>query len=262
MVIDFHTHMFPDKIADKTITFLAEVCQMPPQTDGTYTGLSESAKKGGVDLSIALPAMTKPSQFDSVNTFAAAHQEGNVISFGGIHPATEHYREELRHIKELGLKGIKLHPDYQDMYFDNIRYERIIDAASELGLITVVHAGVDPKCPEDVHCTPEMARKVLDDVKPEKLVLAHMGGNEMWDDVERYLVGQNVYFDTGVILNTMPQEQFLRIVHMHGADRILFGTDSPWADQKNFVALLEHMTLTEEEKAAIFSENAKKLLGI
>lgn len=103
------------------------------------------------------------------------------------------------------MKGIKLHPDYQDMYFDNIRYERIIDAASELGLITVVHAGVDPKCPEDVHCTPEMARKVLDDVKPEKLVLAHMGGNEMWDDVERYLVGQNVYFDTGVILNTMPQ---------------------------------------------------------
>ena len=148
------------------------------------------------------------------------------------------------------------------MYFDNIRYERIIDAASELGLITVVHAGVDPKCPEDVHCTPKMARKVLDDVKPEKLVLAHMGGNEMWDDVERYLVGQNVYFDTGVILNTMPQEQFLRIVHMHGADRILFGTDSPWADQKNFVALLEHMSLTEEEKAAIFSENAKKLLGI
>ena len=106
-----------------------------------------------------------------------------------------------------------------------------------------------------------MARKVLDDVKPEKLVLAHMGGNEMWDDVERYLVGQNVYFDTGVILNTMPQEQFLRIVHMHGADRILFGTDSPWADQKNFVALLEHMPLTEEEKAAIFSEKCKEIAG-
>ena len=141
MVIDFHTHMFPDKIADKTITFLAEVCQIPPQTDGTYTGLSESAKKGGVDLSIALPAMTKPSQFDSVNTFAAAHQEGNVISFGGIHPATEHYREELRHIKELGLKGIKLHPDYQDMYFNDIRYKQTGRLCHQsLELIIVVHA--------------------------------------------------------------------------------------------------------------------------
>ena len=241
MIIDFHTHMFPDKIAGRTLDYLSGIFGASPFADGTYTGLCNSMGKGAVDISIA---------------------EGPVISFGGIHPECENYKEILKEIKNLGLKGIKLHPDYQDMYFDNIRYERIIDAASELGLITVVHAGVDPKCPEDVHCTPEMARKVLDDVKPEKLVLAHMGGNEMWGDVERYLVGQNVYFDTGVILDRMPQEQFLRMVREHGADRIVFGTDSPWADQKNFVALLEHMPLTEEEKAAIFSENAKKLLGI
>ena len=168
----------------------------------------------------------------------------------------------MKEIKNLGLKGIKLHPDYQDMYFDDIRYEHIVDTASELGLITVVHAGADPKCPKDVHCTPAMARKLLDDVKPEKLVLAHMGGNEMWDEVEKYLVGQNVYFDTGVILDRMPEEQFLRMVHMHGADRILFGTDSPWADQKKFVTLFDQMPLTEEEKMAVFSGNAKKLLGI
>ena len=147
-------------------------------------------------------------------------------------------------------------------WLNDIRYEHIVDTASELGLITVVHAGADPKCPKDVHCTPKMARKLLDDVKPEKLVLAHMGGNEMWDEVEKYLVGQNVYFDTGVILDRMPEEQFLRMVHMHGADRILFGTDSPWADQKKFVTLFDQMPLTEEEKMAVFSENAKKLLGI
>ena len=107
-----------------------------------------------------------------------------------------------------------------------------------------------------------MVRKLLDDVKPEKLVLAHMGGNEMWDEVEKYLVGQNVYFDTGVILDRMPEEQFLRMLHMHGADRILFGTDSPWAYQTKFVTLFDQISLTEEEKMAVFSENAKKLLGI
>lgn len=204
MIIDFHTHMFPDKIAGRTLDYLSGIFGASPFADGTYTGLCNSMGKGAVDISIALPAVTKVSQVASINRFASAYTEGPVISFGGIHPECENYKEILKEIKNLGLKGIKLHPDYQDMYFDNIRYERIIDAASELGLITVVHAGVDPKCPEDVHCTPEMARKVLDDVKPEKLVLAHMGGNEMWDDVERYLVGQNVYFDTGVILNTMP----------------------------------------------------------
>ena len=92
-------------------------------------------------------------------------------------------------------------------------------------------------------------------------MLAHMGGNEMWDDVERYLVGQNVYFDTGVILNTMPQEQFLRIVHMHGADRILFGTDSPWADQKNFVALLEHDATDRGREGCHLFRKCKEIAG-
>ena len=164
--------------------------------------------------------------------------------------------------KVVGLKGIKLHPDYQDTYFDDIRYERIIDRASELGLITVVHAGADPKCPDDVHCTPQMARKVIDEVRPENLVLAHMGGLVMWDEVEKYLVGQDVYFDTGVVLDRMPQEQFIRMVRSHGADRILFGTDSPWADQKNFVTILNSMPLTSDEREAIFSGNAMKLLGL
>ena len=262
MIIDFHTHAFSEKIVEKAMSKLTATSGMKPYTDGTVNGLLEIMNNSGVDKSVVLPIATKPSQQRIVNSWAKEIMSDKIYAFGSVHPDAEDALEELDRIKESGLYGVKLHPDYQDMYFDNIRYERIIDAASELGLITVVHAGVDPKCPEDVHCTPEMARKVLDDVKPEKLVLAHMGGNEMWDDVERYLVGQNVYFDTGVILNTMPQEQFLRIVHMHGADRILFGTDSPWADQKNFVALLEHMPLTEEEKAAIFSENAKKLLGI
>ena len=206
--------------------------------------------------------MTKVSQIDSVNRFASRYLEGPVISFGGIHPQASNYKDILHDIKSMGLKGIKLHPDYQDTYFDDIRYERIIDRASELGLITVVHAGADPKCPDDVHCTPQIARKVIDEVRPENLVLAHMGGLVMWDEVEKYLVGQDVYFDTGVVLDRMPQEQFIRMVRSHGADRILFGTDSPWADQKNFVTILNSMPLTSDEREATFSGNAMKLLGL
>ena len=161
MIIDFHTHMFPDKIAGRTLDYLSGIFGASPFADGTYTGLCNSMGKGAVDISIALPAVTKISQVAAINRFASAYTEGPVISFGGIHPECENYKEILKEIKNLGLKGIKLHPDYQDMYFDNIRYERIIGAASELGLITVVHAGVDPKCPEDVHCTPEMARKMM-----------------------------------------------------------------------------------------------------
>lgn len=261
MIIDFHTHMFPEKIAKGTIDFLAGVCRIEPFTDGTYAGLCESAKQAGIDRSVALPAVTKVSQVDSINRFAAQYQTGPVISFGGVHPACENYKEILRQIRDMGLKGIKLHPDYQDMYFDDIRYKRLVSYASELGLIVSVHAGRDPKCPLDVHCTPQMALEMIEDVRPEKLILAHMGGNELWDEVERLLVGQNVYFDTGVVLGRMKEEQFVRMVRSHGADKILFATDSPWGGQKEFVRLLSDMPLTSEEKEQIFSGNACRLLS-
>ena len=262
MIIDFHTHIFPDKIAGRTLDYLSGIINSRPFMSGTYTGLCASAEQAGIDISISLPAVTKVSQIDSINRFASKYLEGSVVSFGGIHPEASNYKEILHDIKSMGLKGIKLHPDYQDTYFDDIRYERIIDRASELGLITVVHAGADPKCPDDVHCTPQMARKVIDEVRPLNLVLAHMGGLMLWDDVEKYLVGQDVYFDTGVVLDRMPEEQFIRMVRAHGTDRILFGTDSPWADQKKFVSLLKAMPLADDEREAIFSGNAVKLLGI
>lgn len=262
MIIDFHAHMFPDKIAKGTLDFLEGICKVKPYTDGTYAGLSRSTQEAGIDISISLPAVTKTSQAESVNRFAAQYQEQPVISFGGIHPACENYKEILRQVKEMGIKGIKLHPDYQDMYFDDIRYKRLIACASELNLIVCVHAGADPKSPKDIHCTPQMALQVIKDVRPGKLVLAHLGGNELWDEVEEYLVGEDVYFDTGVVLGRIPEEQFVRIVRTHGADKILFGTDSPWAGQKEFVEILSAMPLTQEEKELIFSGNACRLLGL
>ncbi len=260
MIIDFHTHMFPDKIAERTISYLAEICQTTPHTDGTYTGLKQSTLEAGIDLSVALPIVTNPKQFASINHFAAEHQEGEILSFGSIHPDSADYKEELRYIKSLGLKGIKLHPDYQDTYFNDIRYKRIVSYATELDLIVSVHAGLDPKCPDDIHCTPAMSRELIDEVNPERLVLAHMGGNLQWNAVEELLVGQNVYLDTGVVLDSMPEEQFLRMVRAHGSDKILFATDSPWADQKKFIDILSDMSLTDEERENIFSGNARKLL--
>ncbi len=262
MIVDFHTHMFPDKIAGRTIDFLSGVCRTVPFTDGTYEGLKKETVSSGVDISVALPIVTNPRQFQSVNEFASHYQEAPIISFGSIYPEAENYKEQLRYIKELGLKGIKLHPDYQEVYFNDIRYKRIVSYASELDLIISVHAGADPKCPDNIHCTPRMSAEILDEVKPPKLILAHMGGNAQWDEVEEHLVGKDVYFDTGVVLNRMSEEQFLRILKNHGADRILFATDSPWSGQKEFIRILKEMPLEENMKEAVFGENACRLLGL
>ncbi len=261
-MIDFHTHMFPDKIAAKTLDFLSERCKTIPFTDGTSIGLTQSTKDAELEFSVALPVVTNPTQFESINRFAQQYREGKILSFGGIHPENEDYKEKLLDLKNRGFLGIKLHPDYQETFFNDIRYKRIISFASELGLIISVHAGFDPGYPDCVHCTPAMAREVIEEVQPQKLVLAHMGGFLRWDEVEQELVGQNVWFDTAVVFGKIPDEQFIRICRQHGTDKILFATDSPWSGQKESVDYFNNMDLTESEKQQIFTENAKKLLTL
>lgn len=160
----------------------------------------------------------------------------------------------------MGLKGIKLHPDYQGVNFDDIRYMRIVEYASELNMIIVVHAGVDIGLPNPVRCTPKMSAKVLDEIHPAKLVLAHLGGWKMWNEVEEILVGKNVYLDTAFIQSYIREEQFRRIVEEHGAERILFATDSPWSGQHNMVKWIQGCGLDSEITDAIFYKNAMSLL--
>jgi predicted TIM-barrel fold metal-dependent hydrolase len=265
MVIDFHTHIFPDRIAAKTIEKLEEVGNVRAFTYGTLNGLKKSMKENHIDLSIVLPVVTKPSQFDCINSFAAeiTGREG-ILSFGGIHPDTEDYCEKLSEIKKLGLKGIKLHPDYQETYIDDPKMVRIIQYAVELGLIVVIHAGVDIGLPAPVHCPPDKSAAMLSQIDSEnaRIVLAHTGGWGLWDDVEEYLVGKNVWFDASFSLGMISDEQFVRIVKNHGADRILFATDSPWGGQKETLEHMKKLELTEEEIERILHGNAEELLGL
>ena len=182
-------------------------------------------KDAGVDCSIILPVLTKPEQFKKVNEFAVKLNEKydgiknvKLISFGGIHPDSSDYKYELREIVHMGLKGIKLHPDYQDT--------------------------------------------MLDEVAPEKLVLAHFGGYKCWNDVEEYLVGQKVYFDTAFIYNTIAKEQFLIIIKNHGDGKVLFATDSPWSGQKEAIKWLDNLQLSSETLSKILYKNALELLKI
>jgi len=265
MVIDFHTHIFPDKIAAKTIENLENVGGIKAATDGTLSGLLSSMERCGVDMSVILPVTTKPTQFESIQGFAKSVNEqypGKLISFGGIHPDCDDYKKELDTIKELGFKGIKIHPDYQGVMIDDLRFMRIIEYASELGLIILTHAGVDIGLPEPVHCPPKKMRKVLDEIKPEKMVLAHMGGWSQWDEVYEYLAGENVWLDTAFVYDYITKEQFFRILEKHGSDKILFATDSPWSDMARGIQWIKELNLSPMVEEDILSGNAKHLLGI
>lgn len=265
MIIDFHTHIFPEAIAAKSIAVLEKRSGVNAATDGTLEGLLASMDTDGIDLSVIQPVVTKPSQFHSVNTFAAEVNRkyaGKLLSFGGIHPDSEDYKAELEQIKALGLPGIKLHPDYQGVMIDDERYMRIIQYADELDLIILVHVGIDIGLPDPVHCPPDRLRRVIDAIHPKKLVAAHYGGWRQWDMVYDYLAGQDVYLDLSFTLEYIDKAMVYKILEKHGAEKMLFATDSPWGGQKVQVELLHDLGLAPEIEEAIFSGNAKKLLNI
>lgn len=270
MIIDFHTHQFPDKIAAKTIEMLAAKSGATPYTDGTAAGLSRVLADAGVDLGVVLPVVTRPAQFDTVNECAAqlCAQYPNLISFGGIHPDDEDIEAHVAKIASLGLKGIKIHPDYQGVMIDDERYVRIAKAALSHGLMIVTHAGVDDGFPDTVHCPPDRAARFLEAVydgrQPDTpmIVFAHGGGNRQFEDVIRYLSDFNVYFDLSYICSYASPETVLALIRAHGADRILFASDCPWGSPSDTLAFIRSLEISEEDKRAILGENAKRALGL
>lgn len=264
MVIDFHTHTFPDKMAAQTIAFLSEKGNVKPYREGTLSALKGSMKASGVDVSVVLPVATVAKQVESINrlSFEISGKDG-VIYAGAIHPDCENPEEVLDKIKENGLFGIKIHPDYQGVYFDDPRYVRIIGEAAKRDLIIITHAGVDVGYRDDVHCTPDMVLNVLSQLEgviENKLVLAHMGGCDLPDEVLEKLAGKPVYFDTSFVLDRY-YGKCREIILKHGFDKILFATDSPWSDQKKFIELVKRFGFSEEETDKILYKNARRLLG-
>lgn len=278
MIIDFHTHTFPDKIAAAAIGNLQEKSHTRTYADGTQTGLLQAMDRAGIDLSVVLPVATNTRQVARVNDASAALSGGRVLSFGCMHPDLEDWEQELERIAALGLKGIKIHPVYQGVDIDDVRYLRILEKCGQLGLIVITHAGLDVGFPGRVNCSPAMIRRAVDRVGHVKLVLAHMGGWRSWDEVAEHLADTHVYIDTSFSLGRLNDlgdgyyseeqlallngEQFCAIVRSFGAHRVLFGTDSPWGGQGEDLAAVSALPLTGTEKEQILGRNAAVLLGL
>lgn len=282
MIIDFHTHTFPAELAGRAIAKLAASSRARNYLDGTAESLRASMREAGVDYSVLMPVVTRLGQQKDINRAAIEvnqhSRETGLISFGGIHPENEDYSEILRGLSRNGVKGIKIHPVFQRVNIDDIRYLRIIECADENDMIVITHAGYDIGFPGEDFSSVRRIERMLDAIKPRKFVLAHMGGWRCWEEVEERILGRDVWLDTAFSLLPIepapgtvrsPQEdppisreQFLRMVRNHGASRILFGTDSPWSGQREMVAAIRDSGLSAEEQSAVLGGNAVELLGI
>ena len=269
MLIDFHTHIFPDKIAKSTIELLEKNSDTHAYTDGTDLGLVKEMERGNADICITLHVLTKPSQFDSVAHYAMAINEKyknakrRLISFGGIHPACDNIKEKMRYLRDNGFKGVKIHPDYQRTFINDEGYLQIISAAKDNDMIVVTHAGVDyGYLDAPVRCTPLLSSEVMKKIPYSKFVLGHYGAHQEWGDVLKLLCDFDCYFDTAFTFHEIQKDLFIKIMEKHGADKILFATDCPWRDIKEDYETLSSYNLKQEDFEKITYKNALKLLNL
>ena len=263
MLIDFHTHCFPEKIAEKAVTKLSYASGgLIYHTDGTVSGLKDSMQKGAVSISVVLNIATNATQQKNVNDFAASiNNEKDIFAFGSVFPNSEDALYELERIKALGLKGVKLHPDYQGFAVDDEKLKPLYRKISELGLITVFHAGFDYGFPPPYGATPEKLERAIGWFD-SPVIAAHYGGLNCNQGVIDHLCGKDIYFDTSFGFSNLPKYYAQKIIEKHGADKILFGTDTPWHTPDMEMRLLKHLELSENELDKITHKNALKLLGI
>jgi predicted TIM-barrel fold metal-dependent hydrolase len=286
MIIDIHTHAFPDKVAAKAMETLEVMYGVKASSDGTVDALLAEMRGSGVDISVVLAVSTASRQVVSINTWVSSlYQLGDaspnpLIGFGTIHPQFEGYHDEIQRMKELGIKGVKFQPSFQEFYPDDERMFPVYEELIKAGLIILFHAGDEIKPVENIYSTPERLAGMFDAMQGEidshdyrvhtgneqrstaKIVIAHMGGYRMWDQVEDHLLGRDLYFGTSYVFGHLDSTRAARMIRSHGIDRILFGSDFPFSQQQKDIQPILELDITREEKESILGGNASLLLGL
>ena len=279
MIIDAHSHIFPDNIAKGALSKLQAGSNAGIFCEATEKALTASMAQAGIDLCINLPCGTNPAKVRQINQLSARRnsRQKRIFSIGCIHPDCTDVKGELALVAQLGLKAVKIHPYFQNHDFDDPAYLRLMEAAGELGLIVVAHTGTDLGYPGLYRCTTPMIANVLKSLRGVKLVLAHMGGCGNWEDILEVVADSDVMLDCAYSLGCtldmegkpmagMPSlltaEQFMDMEKVLGPERILFGTDSPWMDQRHTLDLFLSLPLSPEDQARIPYQNALELYGL
>lgn len=260
-IIDTHAHIYPDKIAQKAAQSIGEFYDIDMHLDGTVNTLLAAGDEAGVSRFLVHSVAVTWERARSINDFIAASVQAypeRFIGFGSMHPDHPEMDQELDRMLALGLRGVKLHPDFQHFMLDDPKAIRLFEAMAERGLALLAHTG-DKRYP---YSQPERMARALDRVPRLRAICAHFGGWSVWSDAWKILAGRgNVYVDCSSSLYAVQPEEAVKIIHRYGADRVFFGSDypmwSPAEELERFMAL----PLTQEERELILHRNFERFIG-
>ena len=263
MLIDFHAHAFLDKLAAGAVSSLAKKAGFTPFADGTVSGTEALMKSQAVDRFVVLNIAVSPRTERHVNDFAISllDRGDTVLPFGSVHPSSPDAFSELERLKDAGVRGVKFHNEYQNFFVDDEKAFPLYERCAKLGFIMLFHGGADRGFSPPVKTEPKCMRRVALRFPEAKIVVAHLGGQDMQEEAVQELVDTNVFIDTSFSAISVDPSVAERSIRAFGADRVLFGTDCPWDTPADTVAFLSKMRFSPQEYDKIYCRNALKLLG-
>lgn len=257
---DVHAHVFPDDVAPKVVEQLEGYYKMHWHGNGTFADLNKSIDEAGIGRTVIFSTATKPTQVETINNYISSlcRDNNRFIGFGTMHPDYQDIEKEIARFPLLGLKGLKLHPDFQGFNIDDPRMFPIYKAVGS-SMPILIHVGDE----NSDFSAPRRLAAVLDAMPDLVFIAAHFGGYCRWEEAKEYLIGRrNLYIDTSSCFHKFSFEFGRELTRLHGADRVLFASDYPAVRQSEAVEHILKMELTPEENEMIFHLNAEKLLGI
>jgi predicted TIM-barrel fold metal-dependent hydrolase len=262
MVIDSHTHIFPQMKAPVILSKLLRRAAIPHFTDGTLQGLLNSMNTAGIHLSLISRITTRPEQVAPINRWLYGLRRENILPMATIHPDMPAGQAYIKKLKDKGFIGIKLHPDYQGFYADDWRMYPLYEALQELQMPVLFHAGLDRGLSPPFRAMPAHLLKVHRQFPELAMIAAHMGGEDNYDQTEACLLGTDIYLDTAFVLRLMNQDTLKRFFQKHPIERFLFGSDSPFTDQITELNYLQNLPfLSRNAKEKIAGKNAAVLFS-
>ncbi len=261
-VIDSHCHIYPEKIAEKAVAGTDNFYGGKSVGKGTVSDLLEEGKAAGIDHFIVQSVATTPKQVKSINEFIAREVEnsdGLMTGLGTLHPDSADIKEDVKHLLELGLRGVKLHPDIQAFKIDDYRCLKIYELCEENKLPILMHTGDN----RYDYSNPNRLLPVLDIYKGLTVIGAHLGGWSIWEEaVDCYRDMPNFYVDCSSSFPYIKPETAKEIIRKYGADKVLFATDYPMWSAKLEMEYFLSLDLDENEIRSILNMNAKKLFSL
>ena len=258
MIINAHAHIYPEKIAERAVHGIESFYNISVELDGTVRGLIEDGEKAGVSRFIVQSVATVPEQVASINNFIAksvAENPEKLIGFGTIHPDFPDISGEIDRLASLGLRGIKLHSDFQRFNIDDERAFPIYEAAE--GRFPILFHMGDERYD---FSAPERLLRVIEKFPRLTVIGAHFAGWSLWDKAASVLGGTGIYTDCSSSLYAISAEHAAELISKFGADKVLWGTDYPMWNSVEELERFRKIPLSEREQSLILGENALRLL--